>query len=65
MKCPTCGHDIIDPVNDPIVIRVKKYMDDCNKKFKDENPCPKCGSHDVDCDWGSPTWCNNCGHEWD
>jgi hypothetical protein len=33
-------------------------------EFIVDNKCIKCGSHNVDCDWGTPTWCNDCGHEW-
>jgi hypothetical protein len=47
--CPECGHKFEhDPLKfdpeDPIVKRVEKHMDDCAKKFREENPCPKCGS---------------------
>ena len=68
--CPKCGnkfdHDPtkFDP-EDPIVKSVKKYMNDCEKKFKENNPCPKCGSHNVDVDWGTQVWCNDCGYRWD
>jgi hypothetical protein len=69
MRCPKCGHtfeyDILQiDENDPKMIAIEKYHEECEKKFQDENPCPKCGSHNVDCDWGTPTWCNDCGYEW-
>ena len=69
VKCPNCGHkfnhDILEIYpDDPIMKTVKKHMDECDEKFKAENPCPKCGSHNVDCDLMTPMWCNDCGHEW-
>lgn len=68
-KCPNCGHKFehdcmhLEP-DDPIVIQVKKHMDECDNEFKEKNPCPKCGSHNVDIDLGTPMWCNDCGWEW-
>ena len=40
------------------------------EEYQKENPCPKCGSHNVDCDlcWidgADSCWveyCNNCGY---
>jgi|WetSurMetagenome_2_1015567.scaffolds.fasta_scaffold114924_3 DNA-directed RNA polymerase subunit RPC12/RpoP len=69
VKCPKCGnkfeHDLLnfDP-EDPIMKAVEKYSEECDEKFKKEHPCPKCGSHNVDIDWGTPMWCNDCGHKW-
>ena len=68
-KCPNCGHKFEhDPFHfeedDPIVQGVKTLMDACDTKFKADNPCPKCGSHNVDIDLGTPMWCNDCGWEW-
>jgi Zn finger protein HypA/HybF involved in hydrogenase expression len=68
-KCPNCNHKFepdtlhFDP-DDPIVKSVKKHMDACDIKFKADNPCPKCGSHNVDIDLGTPMWCVDCGWEW-
>lgn len=44
-------------------------MDKAAKKYRDENPCPECGSHDVELDIlyisgprsGWVEWCNTCG----
>ena len=63
--CPECGHKFEHGLIDSkIKDSVKKHMDDCAKKFNEENPCPKCGSHNVDIDWGTPMWCNDCGYRW-
>jgi Zn finger protein HypA/HybF involved in hydrogenase expression len=65
--CPHCGHKF-EP--NPFEIDredlkwVAKYMNDCDEKFKEEHPCPKCGSHNVDIDLGTPMWCNDCGYRW-
>jgi predicted nucleic-acid-binding Zn-ribbon protein len=24
-----------------------RYMDECRRKYQQENPCPKCGSHNT------------------
>jgi hypothetical protein len=69
IKCPECGHrfehNLLDiDADDPTMKIVQKHMDACDKKFKEENPCPKCGSHNVDVDCGTPIWCEDCGHEW-
>ena len=69
VTCPNCGHKFdhnildVDP-DDPVVKAVEKYMNTCDENFKKNNPCPKCGSHNVDLDWGTPIWCNDCGHRW-
>jgi transcription elongation factor Elf1 len=47
----------------------QKIMDNCLKKYQRENPCPKCGSHNVDIDidtingvsMSGSEWCNDCG----
>lgn len=59
-----------DP-NDPAVIAARKYMEACEKKYQDENPCPKCGSHNTHLDlnyisgarssWSE--YCDDCGWE--
>ena len=43
---------------------VEKHHEELEKKFKEENPCPECGSHNVYLDGGTPRRCNDCGHEW-
>ena len=69
VKCPKCGHKFehnildIDPDN-PKMVAIEKYMKEYNEKFKKKNPCPKCGSHNVDIDLGTPMWCNDCGYKW-
>jgi hypothetical protein len=68
-KCPNCGHKFEPNLaqfdqDDPIMKMVKKHTDECDKKFKREHPYPKCGSHNVDIDWGTPIWCNDCRYEW-
>jgi Zn finger protein HypA/HybF involved in hydrogenase expression len=40
--------------------RMKKRLEE----FQEKNPCPKCGSHNVDIDWGCPIHCYGCGYEW-
>ena len=47
-----------------IMAIVEKDQEISHKKFQDNNPCPKCGSHNVDIDLGTPMWCKDCGHEW-
>lgn len=69
VKCPHCGHrfdhNILDiDSDDPIMKAVEKHMNECDEKFRRNNPCPKCGSHNVDLDWGTPIWCNDCGYRW-
>lgn len=44
--------------------RAQAYMKKCTEKFQKENPCPKCGSHNVDIDWATPIFCRDCGYEW-
>jgi DNA-directed RNA polymerase subunit RPC12/RpoP len=68
VKCPECGHrfdhDLLefDP-EDPEMKAIGERMDECDKKFKAENPCPKCGSHNVDIDLGTPIFCKDCGYD--
>lgn len=68
IKCPKCNHafeyNICEDIDPAIELRIKKYNVSCDKKFKEEHPCPKCGSHNVDIDWATPMWCNDCGHRW-
>ena len=54
----------INDHNSPAYIAAKQYSDECHAKFQRENPCPKCGSHNTDIDWGTPRFCRDCGHEW-
>ena len=51
--------------NNESIIRAREFVDACERKFRKENPCPKCGSHNVNIDWGTPIFCLDCGHEWD
>lgn len=47
----------------------QRMIDRAHKKYQDENPCPKCGSHNVDFDLiyisgprsGWVEWCHDCG----
>lgn len=60
--------DLNDP-NDPAVKMAKRYMDFIYEKYCRENPCPVCGSHNVDIElnWmngahmSGSEWCNECG----
>jgi hypothetical protein len=47
-----------------VLNKVTKHMNACTEKFRRENPCPKCGSYNVDIDWGTPIICADCGYSW-
>ena len=48
---------------------VNSIFEEANKKYREENPCPRCGSHEVGFDItfingphsGWIEWCNSCG----
>lgn len=44
---------------------VQNHSKRCQERFQRENPCPKCGSHNTDIDWGTPMFCRDCGYEWE
>jgi Zn finger protein HypA/HybF involved in hydrogenase expression len=68
IKCPNCNHtfeyNILEDVNTETESIIRKHMKYLDDKFKMDNPCPKCGSYNVDLDWGTPMWCIDCGYEW-
>ena len=55
--------------NDPAVIRARAVMAWQLKQYREKNPCPKCGSHNVDIElncisgphMSGSEWCNDCG----
>lgn len=51
--------------------KLQRAQEKRDQKYRDENPCPACGSHNVDFDImyisgphsGWIEWCNDCGWE--
>lgn len=47
----------------------REFMAHCMSQYKEQNPCPKCGSHNVDieinningAEMSGSEWCNDCG----
>lgn len=56
-------------LNDPDVINARAVMAWQLKQYRENNPCPKCGSHNVDIEldcisgahMSGSEWCNDCG----
>jgi hypothetical protein len=65
ITCPHCGLEFdYDWLNDEKTKAVKaaiSYSDMCHRKFQAEHHCPRCGSHNVDIDWETEMYCNDCG----
>ena len=51
--------------------KIESIFEKANKRYREENSCPECGSHNVDFDIlyisgprsGWIEWCNDCGWE--